>query len=90
MDEEYKFEVGERVRVVNVDGPLHKYYDNAHEYIGRECEVFACDRWTTLNGDNLYLLGGAGYYWFHEWNLEAVGKGFDAKDIIRKAFGLGG
>ncbi len=89
MKKVYKFKIGERVRVINIDGSLHKYYDNAYEYIGKESVVTGHDRWSAQRGCH-YLLGISICYWFHEDNLEAVGKGFDAKDIIRKAFGLGG
>ncbi len=90
-DTDFKFEIGQDVIVVNLNGSLHMGVLNLGEYIGTKAKIITRVRYNDTYGRRYTLSIPALNYWnFHEFNLEAVEKGFDAEDIISKAFDLGG
>ncbi len=89
MNGEYKFKIGETVLIVNTDGPTNRHYSGIGKYIGTHAEVIGLRE--GLSNVKRYRLNITSNGWyFYEFNLEAIDKGFDAEDIIKKAFNLGG
>jgi len=99
---DFKFEIGEEVKIINVNGSLHHY---SREHISKNIISISRVIGRTNHGarygfDNHYCLlvlapnyNGADMdsdifnnWWFHEDNLEKVNIGLDTKSIINKVF----
>ncbi len=90
IDNNFKFEIGETILIANTEGFLHGSRRRTIEkFIGANATVI--QRGSNGDCENQYLLNiMSNGWWFHEFNLEDAEKGFDAEDIIKKAFDLGG
>ncbi len=91
MDERYKFEIGQDVIVVNIDGRLRgTRFGGLRKLIGTEAKITDRVIDTILVDACRYTLNIPCFltWWFSEGNLEAVETGFDAESIIRSAFDL--
>ena len=99
---DFKFEIGEEVKIINVNGSLHHY---SREHISKNIISISRVIGRTNHGarygfDNHYCLlvlapdyhgTGAGGdllndWWFHEDNLGKITNGLDVKSIINKVF----
>ncbi len=89
MNGDWKFDVGETVLIANVDGDLHRFYSN-RKNIGKHAKVIGLRKGGFDHKRHYQLDIMRGGWWFYEDNLQSLEKGFDAEDIIKKAFSLGG